>query len=247
MKVSIITVVLNGASYIASCIESVLVQKHSDIEYIILDGASTDGTVSIIERYLSEIHFFESSIDEGFYAALNRGLSIATGEIIGILNSDDVLAGPNVISTIVENFAQKRCDAVYGNLIYTHRDNLSKVIRTWRSKAFQRHTLKYGWMPPHPTVYLKKEVFSKLGYYSDQYGASSDYEFILRVFYKHPVEAVYIDQLFVKMRIGGVSNNSFKQRMKAFLQDYHAMVHHHIPYPLLAVIGKKFRKVKQFF
>ncbi len=247
MKVSIITVVLNGAGYIAGCIESILMQKHADIEYIVLDGASTDGTIEIVKKYLPDIYFFESSKDEGFYSALNHGLAMSNGEVIGVLNADDVLANPYVISTIVNNFKDKTCDAVYGNLNYTKRDNLNEVIRTWRSKTFKRHAVKYGWMPPHPTVYIKKEIFLKLGNYSNAYGASSDYEFILRLFYKHQVKAVFVDQLFVKMRVGGISNRSFRQRFKAISQDYHALVLHKIPYPILAVIGKKLRKIKQFF
>jgi glycosyltransferase involved in cell wall biosynthesis len=247
MKVTIITVVLNSARYIAGCIDSILMQQHPDIEYIILDGASTDGTVAIIEKYLSHIFYFESVKDDDFYSTLNRGLSIANGEIIGILNADDVLADPSVVSIIVKSFLEKNCDAVYGNLNYTKRDNLNTVIRTWRSKKFQRHSLKYGWMPPHPTVYLKKGLFSKLGNYSSNYGASSDYELILRFFYKHRVKAVFVDKLFVKMRLGGVSNSTFKQRLKAITQDYNALLLHNIPYPLIAVIGKKVRKIEQFF
>jgi glycosyltransferase involved in cell wall biosynthesis len=247
MKVTIITVVLNSARYIAGCIDSILMQQHPDIEYIILDGGSTDGTVEIIEKYLSHIFYFESSKDDNFYSTLNRGLSIANGEIIGILNADDVLADPSVVSIIVKNFLEKNCDAVYGNLNYTERDNLNTVIRTWRSKKFQRHSLKYGWMPPHPTVYVRKELFLKLGNYSSNYGASSDYELILRFFYKHRINAVFVDKLFVKMRLGGVSNRTVKQRLKAIAQDYNALLRHNIPYPLIAVIGKKVRKIEQFF
>lgn len=246
MKVSIITVVLNCVNYIADCIDSILIQNHNDIEYIVIDGKSTDGTIIVIEKYQSFIDYFVSVPDEGIYSALNRGLSIATGDVIGILNADDVLADAHVISTIVENFKNKSCDAVYGNLNYTSRNDLNHVIRIWRSKSFQRNSVKYGWMPPHPTIYIRKEIFLKYGNYSMNYGHSSDYELILRFFYKHQIVAVFVDQLFVKMRIGGVSNGSVKQLLMACSEDYRAMILNDIPSPIMAIVGKKIRKIEQF-
>ena len=246
MKVTVITAVLNSAPYISDCIESVLMQRHPDIEYIVIDGNSTDGTVAIIKKYSAHIHCFISVRDGGFYAALNTGLNLATGEIIGILNADDILADTDVISTVVENFRKNSCDAVYGNLNYTNRDNLDQVIRIWRSKSFRRNSVKYGWMPPHPTVYIKKEIFNKLGNYSMNYGHSSDYELILRFFYKHRISSFYVDKLFIKMRLGGMSNGSFKQIFKACNEDYRAMIFNDIPFPLLAIVGKKLRKIEQY-
>jgi glycosyltransferase involved in cell wall biosynthesis len=247
MKVSIITVVLNCAKYISGCIGSVIMQAHADIEYIIIDGKSTDGTVAVIEKHLAHIACFISSPDDGFYSALNRGLNLATGEVIGILNADDVLADTQVISTIVHNFKQTNCDAVYGNLIYTTKHDIDKVIRKWKSGTFHRNAVKYGWMPPHPTIYIKKKIFQKLGYYSMDFGHSSDYELILRFFYKHQVRAVYVDKLFIKMRTGGMSNGSLLQLAKACAEDYRAMVINEIPNPLIAMVGKKLRKIEQYF
>ncbi|MET3114761.1 glycosyltransferase involved in cell wall biosynthesis [Pedobacter sp. CG_S7] len=246
MKVSIITVVLNCANYISDCIDSILIQTHKNIEYIVIDGKSVDGTIAVIEKYLPSIDYFISVPDEGIYSALNKGLSVATGEIIGILNADDVLANAHVISTIVENFKNSTCDAVYGNLNYTSRNDINQVIRRWRSKSFRRNAVKYGWMPPHPTIYIKKEVFFKHGNYSMEYGHSSDYELILRFFYKHQIVAVFVDQLFVKMRMGGVSNGSVKQLLRACSEDYRAMILNDIPIPLVAIVGKKLRKIEQF-
>mgnify|MGYP003945378095 CR=1 FL=1 len=247
MKVSVITAVFNCASYISSCIDSIAKQKHKEIEYIIIDGNSTDGTVSIINTYAAHVHYFVSEPDNGFYGALNRGISMATGEVIGILNADDVLADADVITTVVENFKNSSCDAVYGNLNYTQRNDLNQVIRKWRSNAYSRKAIKYGWMPPHPTIYIRKEIYLKHGTYSMDYGHSSDYELILRLFYKHQINTVYVDRLFVKMRIGGVSNNTYKQLFKACSADYRAMIFNDIPHPVVAVVAKKLRKLEQYF
>jgi glycosyltransferase involved in cell wall biosynthesis len=247
MKVSVITVVKNCDLYISSCIESVLKQKHREIEYIIIDGNSTDDTVSIIKRYLPHVHCFISAPDTCFYSALNRGISMATGDVIGILNADDVLADADVISTVVGNFKDKSCDAVYGNLNYTNRNDLSQVTRKWQSNPFQRSAVKYGWMPPHPTIYIRREVYKKLGYYSLDYGHSSDYELILRFFYKHRIHAVFVDKLFVKMRKGGISNGTCKQLFKACSEDYRALIYNDIPLPLVAIVAKKLRKLEQYF
>lgn len=247
MKVSVITVVLNCAAYIANCIDSIVNQKHKEIEYIIIDGNSTDGTVSIIETYARKVHCFVSEPDKGFYGALNRGINMATGEVIGILNADDVLADADVITTIVENFKNNSCDAVYGNLNYTHRNDLDQVIRKWQSSSYSRTAIKYGWMPPHPTIYIRKEIYLKHGTYSMDYGHSSDYELILRFFYKHQINTVYVDRLFVKMRMGGISNGTYKQLFKAWSADYKAMIFNNVPYPAVAVVAKKLRKLEQYF
>ena len=172
---------------------------------------------------------------------------MATGEIIGILNADDVLADADVISTVVENFKNNSCDAVYGNLNYTNRHDVSQVTRKWRSSSLRRNALKFGWMPPHPTIYIRKEIYTKFGSYSLDYGHSSDYELILRLFYKHQIKSVFVDKLFVNMRKGGISNGTYKQLLKAFSEDYRAMVFNEIPLPFMAVVGKKLRKIRTIF
>ncbi|WP_432713100.1 glycosyltransferase family 2 protein [Pedobacter sp.] len=247
MKVSIVTIVLNCEKYIADCIDSVLIQDYQEIELIIIDGKSTDSTIPIIKSYLPQVSYFISVADQGFYSALNQALNIATGDVIGILNADDVLADAHVISTIVEKFKNNHCEAVYGNLNYTKRDDVNAVVRTWRSNSFQRNAVHYGWMPPHPTIYIKKEVYERLGDFSMDFGHSSDYELVLRFFYKHHISAVFVDKIFVKMRIGGMSNNSLQQRLKACIADYKAMCVHQVPYPLIALVGKKIRKIEQYF
>lgn len=247
MKVSVITAVLNCAPYISACIDSIFKQKHKEIEYIIIDGNSTDGTVSIIKGYAQKVHYFISEPDNGFYGALNRGINMATGDVIGILNADDVLADADVITAVVENFKNNSCDAVYGNLHYTHRNDLNQVIRRWQSNSYSRNAFKFGWMPPHPTIYIRKEIYLKHGTYSLDYGHSSDYELILRFFYKHQINTVYVDRLFVKMRMGGLSNSTYKQLFKACSADYRAMIFNGVPLPVVAVVAKKLRKLEQYF
>lgn len=246
VKVSIVTVVLNCAPYIAGCILSVLQQQEADIEYIVVDGGSSDGTVEIISQYLSEISTFISEKDDGYYSALNRGIRLATGDIVGVLNADDVLADPYVISCIAGCFRQSTCDAIYGNLVYTARHDINIVIRNWRSNSFLPSSIKYGWMPPHPTLYLRKEVFNAHGLYASDFGLSADYEMIIRLFYKKKIHSVFLNLLIVRMRAGGLSNKGVKQLCSAILADYKVLVFNQIPRPFLALAGKKLRKLKQF-
>ncbi|MBG6236427.1 glycosyltransferase [Pedobacter sp. CAN_A7] len=246
MKVSIVTVVLNCAPYISACIHSVLQQRDADIEYIVIDGGSDDGTVEIISQYLANISIFISEKDEGYYSALNRGIRMATGDIVGVLNADDVLADPYVISCIAGCFEQSRCDAIYGNLVYTARHDINVVIRNWRSKPFLPSLIKYGWMPPHPTLYLRKEIFNSYGLYAKNFGLSADYEMVIRLFYKKKIQTVFLNHLIVRMRSGGLSNHGIRQFCRAIIADYKVLVFNHVPYPFVALAGKKLRKLKQF-
>ena len=246
MKISIITVVYNAESYIKGCIDSVLTQDYQNIEYIIIDGGSTDNTCAIIEPYLKKIHHFSSEKDRGMYDALNKGIAIATGELVGILNADDTLASKSVISKIAKFYTEVNTEGVYGNLNYVNANNPSHVIRKWVSKQFNINHIKQGWMPAHPTLYLKRALFAKYGNYSLDYGTAADYELMIRFLYRFQVKAHYLDQLFVKMRVGGMSNSSSKQRYLAFINDYKAAKINGIPFPLLTIIRKKLSKIAQF-
>ena len=246
MKVSIITVVFNGEKYLEDCIQSVLNQDYKNIEYIVIDGSSADKTLSIIERYRNQIHYFISETDNGMYDALNKGIKIATGDIIGILNADDMLASDDVISAIVREFKEKQPDGVYGNLNYIDLGFSKKIIRKWVSKQFVKRDILLGWMPAHPTLYLKKELFSLYGNYSLDFGTAADYELMVRFLYLHQVNAKFLDKLFVNMRVGGMSNSSLKQRYLALINDYKAVKKNSLPYPLLTVFFKKITKLKQF-
>lgn len=246
MKVSLITVVYNGEKYIEDCVKSVICQTYKDIEYIVIDGGSTNSTLSILEKYKQNINCFISEKDKGMYDALNKGINKATGDIIGILNADDMLAADDVILKIVTCFKNNNSDAVYGNLNYINPEDANQIIRKWVSKQFTKRDIELGWMPAHPTLYLKKELFDRLGNYSLNFGTAADYELMLRYLYHYQINAVFLDHLIVNMRTGGMSNASFKHRYHAFINDYKAIKANNISFPLLTIAAKKISKIKQY-
>ena len=247
MRVSIITVVFNGEKYLEDCIKSVLHQDYENIEYIIIDGGSTDATLSIIEKYKQQIYYTISEPDRGMYDALNKGIKVAGGEIIGILNADDMLASVDVIRSIVKEFKQNEIDGVYGNLNYIDTSPSQIILRKWISKQFVRRDIQLGWMPAHPTLYLKKELFDRFGYYSLDFGTTADYELMVRYLYVNQIKVQFLNKLLVNMRIGGVSNSSLKQRYLAFINDYKAVKMNKLPFPLTTILLKKVSKLRQFF
>jgi glycosyltransferase involved in cell wall biosynthesis len=246
MKVSLITVVYNGEKYLSDCIESVIAQSYPDLEYIVIDGGSTDSSLAIIHRYQAHMAYVVSEKDKGMYDALNKGIAKASGEIIGILNADDMLASTDVIEQIVALFKSTAADGVYGNLNYIDPYRSNAIIRKWVSKPFTLKDIKLGWMPAHPTLYLKKTLFEQFGNYSLNFGTAADYELMLRFLYQHQVKAVFLDQLIVNMRVGGMSNASMKHRYHALINDYKALKANRIPFPLLTLMLKKVSKISQF-
>ncbi|RYE40333.1 MAG: glycosyltransferase, partial [Sphingobacteriales bacterium] len=229
------------------CIESVLAQDYLDIEYLIIDGGSTDGTISVINRYIESIDYFGSNRDLGMYDALNKGISLAKGDLIGILNADDYLADEHVVSSIVKCFSAERCDAVYGNLKFVKRDKINSTTRNWKSKPHNFKDLLYGWMPAHPTLYVKKDVLFAAGLYSLKFGTCADYDMILRLLHQRKIDAVFLNKNIVVMRSGGMSNGSFRKVSEAVVNDYRVLVHNRIPRPLITLLLKKIRKLEQFF
>lgn len=246
MKISLITVVYNGEAYLKDCIESVVAQSYKNVEYIVVDGNSTDGTLDIIKNYKMHIHNFISEQDYGLYDAINKGIAVASGEVIGILNADDMLASEQVLNEVAEAFARNPAiDGIYGDLNYVHPQTL-KVIRQWKSHQADWIDVRKGWMPAHPTLYLKRNLFERWGNYALDLGTTADYDLILRYFHKHKITALYLPKLMVNMRIGGVSNQSFKSRYLAFKNDYKALKRNEIPTPILAILRKKLSKLSQF-
>lgn len=187
-----------------------------------VDGASTDGTLDIIKEYSCYIDTFKSEPDEGIYDALNKGIAMSTGDVIGFLHSDDQYANNNVISTIAEKFNKNSCDAVYGDLVYTPQDDLTKIHRYWKSSEFKPSLLKMGWMPAHPTLFLRKSVYAKFGKFNTNYKIAADYDFMLRIF-KSDLSSCYIPEVLYKMRTGGVSNRTFKGILQKTQEDYRAI------------------------
>lgn len=247
MKVSIITVTHNAARFLQDCIQSVMVQSYPDIEHIVVDGASTDGTVDIIKKYDQHIAHWVSEKDKGMYDALNKGMQMASGDVIGILNSDDMLASKGVIEEIVNYFKEHTVDSVYGDLVYIDQKNAKRIIRYWRGLSYSRSRFHYGWMPAHPTFYFRKELLEDLGGYESHYFTAADYEFMARYLYKHRISARYLPLLIVKMRVGGASNRTLFNRLRANRRDYLAMKINDIPFPHIASILKPLIKLRQYY
>lgn len=247
MKVSIITVVLNNRRYISECIESVLNQTYGDIEYIVVDGASTDGTLEVIYKYKDRIAKIISEPDKGIYDAMNKGIAMATGDIVGILNSDDIYADEYVIEDVVKTISENGVDSCYGDLVYVDKEDTSKVIRYWKSGNFYKERFKKGWVPPHPTFFVRRECYEKYGNFNTKFRVSADYDLMLRFLWVYGISTYYIPRVLVKMRVGGHSNNSMKNIVRKSLEDYRILKVNYIDHPLLALVFKKISKLPQFF
>jgi len=210
MKISIITVVYNNKETIKDAIESVLSQTYHDIEYIIVDGASTDGTIEIIESYGNQIDGFISEPDKGLYDAMNKGIKLASGDIVGILNSDDFYIDNRVIEEVVQIFQEKKIDSLFADLVFVHPTNLNKVVRYYDSSKFKLNRFAYGWMPAHPTFFVKREAYVKYGLFKTDYKIAADYELLVRLLYKYNLKYFYLQKVLIKMRTGGISTNGLK-------------------------------------
>ena len=220
MKISIITITYNSQNTVEDTIKSVLSQDYPDIEYIIVDGLSKDGTLRIVNKYKDKISKIISERDHGLYDAMNKGIKAATGDIIGLLHSDDIYAGTNVISKIAAAFkSDSMLQGVYADLVFVNRNDPDKIIRTWKSGEYREGAFLKGWMPPHPTFFVKRECYEKFGYFNVKLKLSADYELMLRLIHKNSIKITYLPETIVKMRMGGISNVSFFVRLKANLED----------------------------
>ncbi|MCZ2141764.1 MAG: glycosyltransferase [Bacteroidia bacterium] len=246
MKVSIITVVLNNCLYVKDAIESVINQSYNNIEYIVIDGGSTDGSIEIIQSYASEISTIISETDNGIYDAMNKGLSIATGDIVAFLNADDFYTNSEVIQNIVNEFRNSSIDACYADLDYISRTDKNKIVRKWRSGSFNINRFKKGWMPPHPTFFAKKSIYNAYGGYNQLLNSSADYELMLRFCYVNKINVSHLNAVIVKMRLGGQSNRSLKNRILANLQDRKAWEINGIRPTWYTFLLKPLSKIKQY-
>lgn len=245
-KVSIITVLLDNKKYIQDAIESVLSQTYSNIEYIIIDGGSKDGSLEIIEQYKHRLAHFISEPDNGVYDALNKGISLASGDIIGLLHSDDFFEDEQVIQTIVDTFNNSDCDAIYGNLKYVDNSNRNKIVRVWHAGNYLPNLFYKGWMPPHPTFYAKAQVYKKFGVFNTTLKFAADYELMLRFILKSGIKVGYINSFLVRMRVGGTSNRSLVNRLKANIEDRKAWGINQLKPGLLTLLLKPFSKISQY-
>jgi len=221
LKISIITSVYNNKATIKDAIESVLSQTYGNIEYIIVDGASGDGTVEVVQSYGNKITKFVSEPDKGIYDGLNKGLSLATGDVIGFLHSDDLYENAKVLEELAKAF-DEGVDAVYGDLVYTAKEDTSKVLRYWKSRDFDKSLLAKGWMPAHPTFFVRKEVYEKYGNFDTSFRIAADYDFMLRVL-SAGINVTYLPKILYKMRVGGESNKSIKNIIQKSKEDLKAL------------------------
>lgn len=211
MKVSIITATYNSNKFLESCICSVMAQDYPDIEYILIDGGSTDSTQSIINKYSNNIVKWISEPDTGIYDAINKGIKLASGDIVGVLNSDDFFSDDSVISRIVKSFKDDEAlEIVYADVSFVVRENINKSVRHYSSRYFRPYMFKFGFQPAHPSLYVKRGLFEKFGYYRTDLKIAGDFELLLRFLLKNKLSYKYISDVWVKMRIGGVSTSGIK-------------------------------------
>lgn len=246
MKVSIITITYNSAETLQATIRSVAQQSYRNMEYIVVDGLSKDGTIDIVNQQKEHIHQFISEKDKGIYDAMNKGVGLASGDIIGILNSDDFYADDRVIQDVVDLFERTQADAIYADLLYVDRDKTDKVLRTWKAGNYQPGMFLKGWMPPHPTFFVKRSVYEKWGNYSTSLRSAADYELMLRFIHKHHIQVAYLPRVITHMRAGGQSNVSFKNRVKANMEDRAAWRMNDLKPGFLTLTRKPLSKIFQF-
>ena len=220
MLISVVTACYNSATTLSGALDSVLNQKYNEIEHIVIDGASTDNSRDILEARPQGQLRWSSEPDQGIYDALNKGIKLATGDIVGFLHADDVYAGTDVLAHVARAFEDPAVHAVYGDLQYVSKDNLNNVIRHWRAGEFKPALLKRGWMPPHPSLYVRRECYARIGGFDIKYAIAADYYSILQLFSQPEFNAVYIPEVFVKMRVGGASNRSLKNIIQKSREDY---------------------------
>lgn len=247
MTISIITVVYNNNETIAEAIGSVLGQTCKDIEYIIIDGGSTDGTVETINQYKGSIDKFISEPDKGIYDAMNKGLQMASGDIIGILNSDDLYADADVLKDVWQSFADNpETDILYGDLVYVKRNDVNKTVRKWQSKPYFKNFFEWGNVPPHPALFVRAGVYKQAGLFNLQYKLAADYEFMLRIFKKYNFKSEYMNRLMVKMRLGGATNKSFANIWKGNKEIWASWKNNGLTAPPQLMPSRIIKRLSQF-
>lgn len=246
MKISVITVCYNAADTIAETLESVAAQRYRDVEHIVVDGASTDRTLKIVERYADKVAQVLSEPDRGVYDAMNKGLALASGEVVGFLNADDVYLHPDVLSKVAEVMADPNLDACYADLIYVERKQVDRVVRHWTSREYIPGLFEKGWMPAHPTLFVRKSVYEKYGGFDLRYSLQADFELALRLMCVHGIQTRYVPEVWVRMRMGGMSNNSVRNMIRGNLEAYAACRANGLKVPPWFILTKIFSRVPQF-
>lgn len=246
MKVSVITAVYNNRDTIARALDSVLAQDHLDVESIVIDGGSTDGTLQILRSYSGQLDVLVSEPDCGIYDALNKGIRRVSGDVVGFLHSDDLFADAGVLSRIAAAFSEPAVEIVYGDLHYVRKDNPERVVRCWRGGHFAERRLGWGWMPPHPTLYVRRRVYDQIGLFDTSFRIAADYDFVLRLLGDTERGVRYIPEVLVKMRVGGASNRSLRNIVRKSGEDWRALRRNKVG-GLGALVWKNLSKLPQFW
>ena len=246
MKISIVTVAYNSSATIRDTIDSVLSQDYPDFEYILVDGQSKDDTLAIIRSYNHPNIRWVSEPDKGIYDAMNKGVQMATGDIIGILNSDDFYTDSQVLSKVAQTFREQQVESVYSDLAYVDASDVNKIVRYWKSGQYKEGSFLEGWMPPHPTFFVQRSVYEKYSRFDLRLKSAADYELMLRFIHRFKISVAYIPETLVKMRAGGVSNASFLNRFRANREDRLAWEYNKLTPKLYTLLLKPLRKMKQF-
>lgn len=247
MKISIITVVYNNEKTIKDAIESVLGQTYKNIEYVIIDGGSKDNTVNLINEYKDKLGYFISEKDSGLYDAMNKGIKACTGDVIGILNSDDLYQDSKVIFDVMQQFCiDPELDILYGDLVYVKSEDTSKVVRNWKSKSYYDKFFENANVPPHPSLFVRSKVYKESGLFDVQYKLAADYELMLRMFKKHYFKSKYINRLIIKMRLGGATNQSFTNIVNQNKEILKAWKNNGLQAPFYLMPLRIFKRLIQF-
>jgi len=246
-KISIITVTYNSERTLRDTIDSVLSQNYTNIEYIIVDGGSVDGTMDIVRSYGSSISKVISEQDKGIYDAMNKGIKMAAGDIIGILNSDDLYNDKQVLDRIVNAFESNNSEAVYGDIVYVEKNDINIVVRYWKARQYQSKGFYKGWHPPHPAFFVKKEIYDKYGTFDCSLDISADFELMLRFMEKYKIKASYLPSVLVRMRVGGESNRSLKNSLRANINCIRAFKKNGLQVGIFYPLVRLLPKIGQFF
>lgn len=241
-----ITAVYNRHQTVGQALDSVLSQSYPAVESIVIDGASTDGTLAVLEPYRPRLGVLISERDQGIYDALNKGLTHATGDVVGFLHADDVYEDREVLAKVAVAFRDPSVDAVYGDLVYVRHDDISKVIRYWKSGPYDHAALSRGWMPPHPTFYVRRSVYERLGGFNTRYRIAADYDTVLRFLAVGKIGVAYVPEVLVRMRVGGISNRSLKTIFRKSREDMNVLKLNQVG-GFITLLQKNFYKLSQFW
>ena len=246
IEISVVTAVFNRHKTVGQALDSVLSQSYPAVQSIVIDGASSDGTLAVLERYRPRLGVLISERDQGIYDALNKGIKHATGDVVGFLHADDVFEDNEVITKVAEVFQDSDVDAVYGDLVYVQHDDISQVIRYWKSGLYNDAALSRGWMPPHPTFYVRRSVYERLGGFDTRYRIAADYDTVLRFLAVSKIRAAYIPEVLVRMRAGGISNRSLKTIVRKSIEDIEVLRRNKVG-GVWTLLQKNLRKISQFW